>query len=85
MNLTEKKNKIKLLKANGGGKKLTDLIKYKAENEKKIEREELKDEVKREIMKNNEEKEETRKRIWREEREMQNYYSTKRYRYDDDY
>ncbi len=53
-------------------------------------REGLKEEVKREILRNQEEKEDTRKRIWREERERRDFYTstatiTKRYRHDDDY
>ncbi len=82
-----KEEETKRLRTNGG--KMKELVRYREENEKRIEREKLKEEVKREIIKSQQETEETRRRIWREEREMREYYNTattttlKRYRHED--
>ncbi len=78
----------KLQKANGGTiKAIKELKSYKEENEKKLEREKLKEDIKKECMRTYEEREETRKRIWRDEQEMRDYYTmagttTKRFRQD---
>lgn len=84
-----KEKAIKTLqKANGASRhEVAELKRDKEENDKIKEREKLKEEIKREVQQSYEEKEQARRRMMRDEREMRDYlhvgYTTKRYRQDE--